>query len=75
MSRGEKGIRMKELIAEITTVDQPDCDLAITASLKFEEDEKMAWMVAFGLLLAVATVGNSLVTWFIIGMLACLANV
>lgn len=34
---------------------------------QLDADEKLAWIVAFGLLLAVATVGNSLVTWFIIG--------
>ncbi len=41
----------------------------ITANILayLEEDEKMTWIVAFGLLLAVATIGNSLVTWFIIG--------
>lgn len=32
-----------------------------------DPDEKMVWIIAFGFLLVVATVGNSMVTWFIIG--------
>ena len=61
---------MAELIVDTTAGDCRDCILAYAPSLRLlEEDEKMAWMLAFGLLLAVATVGNSRVTWFIIGIL------
>lgn len=35
---------------------------------QLDADEKTAWIFAFGVLLVVATMGNSLVTWFIIGM-------
>jgi hypothetical protein len=34
---------------------------------QLDTDEKTTWILAFGVLLVVATVGNSLVTWFIIG--------
>ena len=37
------------------------------SSCQLESDEKTAWILAFGVLLAVATVGNSLVTWYIVG--------
>ncbi|XP_046452861.1 tachykinin-like peptides receptor 86C [Daphnia pulex] len=33
---------------------------------QLDTDEKTTWILAFGVLLVVATVGNSLVTWFII---------
>ncbi|XP_032785357.2 tachykinin-like peptides receptor 86C [Daphnia magna] len=33
---------------------------------QLDADEKTAWIFAFGVLLVVATMGNSLVTWFII---------
>lgn len=35
---------------------------------QLDTDEKTTWILAFGVLLVVATVGNSLVTWFIIGI-------
>ena len=39
----------------------------VTHTSQLDTEEKTTWIFAFGVLLAVATVGNSLVTWFIIG--------
>lgn len=38
-----------------------------SGSIQMPAGEKMAWILAFALLLVVATIGNSIVTWFIIG--------
>nr|CAH0110465.1 unnamed protein product [Daphnia galeata] len=38
----------------------------VTHTSQLDTEEKTTWIFAFGVLLAVATVGNSLVTWFII---------
>jgi hypothetical protein len=39
----------------------------VTHASQLDTEEKTTWILAFGVLLVVATVGNSLVTWFIIG--------
>ena len=50
-------------------VEETEDEKSITSLILtyLDVDEKTAWMVAFGILLAVATVGNSLVTWYILG--------
>lgn len=45
------------------------------SSVQLPSDEKMAWILAFAALLIVATVGNSIVTWFIIGIYTQLATI
>lgn len=50
----------EELVA--TAISAPTVILT-----QLDADEKTAWILAFGVLLAVATVGNSIVTWYIIG--------
>lgn len=45
----------------------PGVPMMQVSASKLDADEKTAWILAFGVLLIVATMGNSLVTWFIIG--------
>lgn len=51
-------------------IDEENADVKTITSLiltYLQDDEKTAWIVAFSILLVVATVGNSLVTWYILG--------
>ncbi len=54
---------------ESVKVDGQIRAINVTDASQLDTDEKTTWILAFSMLLVVATVGNSLVTWFIIGKL------
>ncbi len=52
----------------IEAIDHRIRAVALTAvTVAIDEPEKICWAIAFSLLLVMATVGNSMVSWFIIG--------
>lgn len=54
--------------SNIEAIDDRMRVLALTAAtIAINEPEKICWGIAFSLLLVMATVGNSMVSWFIIG--------